>query len=202
MLNIPNALTLFRIVLVPLLIVVLLTEIQDKQFWGLGIFLVAALTDALDGFLARYLHAQTVLGALLDPIADKLLMSATFIALVELELAPSWMVAVIVGREFAVTGLRLIALQLGEEIKVNWIGKAKTVSQVVAAAALILGIRPGVAFDHGNQLWHELGGWLLWIALVLTVWSMVAYFKEAWPIIVAADSEPLVEQAAESEDGD
>ncbi len=108
--NIPNMLTLFRIFLVPLLVVVLLTEVPDKEYWGLGIFLLAALTDALDGIIARRTDRITTTGAMLDPIADKLLMSAAFISLVELQQAPAWMVTLIVGREFAVTALRLIAL--------------------------------------------------------------------------------------------
>ena len=109
--NIPNSLTLLRIVMAPLLVVVLLTEFPDKEIWGLVIFLIAALTDALDGMIARRTNRITVTGAMLDPIADKLLMSAAFISLVELGLAPAWMVTIIVGREFAVTGLRLIALE-------------------------------------------------------------------------------------------
>ena len=106
--NLPNSLTMVRIFLVPLLVVALLTEMPDKEFWGLGIFLLAALTDMLDGIIARRTNRITVTGAMLDPIADKLLMSAAFISLVELELAPAWMVTCIVGREFAVTALRIL----------------------------------------------------------------------------------------------
>ena len=109
--NLPKSLTLFRIFLVPFLVVVLLTKSSD---WvGLAIFLVAAITDYFDGFFARRLNKTTRLGALLDPIADKLLMSAAFISLVELGIAKAWMVVIIIGREFAVSGLRSIAAQNG-----------------------------------------------------------------------------------------
>lgn len=173
--NLPNALTMLRILLAPLLVVVLLTEIPGKEFWGLGIFLVAALTDFLDGIIARRTNRTTRIGALLDPIADKLLMSAAFISLVGLDLAPAWMVTVIVGREFAVTALRVIALERQVSIAANAWGKAKTVSQVVAVSFLILG--------------HQLGGWIvigqaiLWVALVLTVASMLVYFFQNWHVV-------------------
>jgi CDP-diacylglycerol--glycerol-3-phosphate 3-phosphatidyltransferase len=166
--NIPNSLTAFRIVLVPILVAVLLTEMPDREYWGLGIFVVATVTDYFDGFIARRTGAETVMGALLDPIADKLLISAAFISLVELGLAPAWMVTVIVGREFAVTALRMIALERGLAIAANRWGKAKMVSQVIAVAILILGRKLGS--------WIVLGHITLWVALVLTVVSMVVYF--------------------------
>ena len=134
--NVPNSLTVFRIFLAPLLVVVLLTEFPDKEIWGLVIFLVAALTDALDGMIARRTNRITVTGAMLDPIADKLLMSAAFISLVGLDLAPAWMVTLIVGREFAVTGLRLIALERNVPISANVWGKAKTTTQIIAVSLL------------------------------------------------------------------
>lgn len=170
--NLPNSLTVFRIFLVPLLVVVLLTKVPDKQFWGLGIFLLAALTDALDGIIARRTNRITTTGAMLDPIADKLLMSAAFISLVELELAPAWMVTCIVGREFAVTALRMVALERGIPISANWLGKAKTTSQVVAVSLLIMSRHLGV--------WSNLAMLALWVALVLTVLSMVVYFAQNW----------------------
>jgi CDP-diacylglycerol--glycerol-3-phosphate 3-phosphatidyltransferase len=166
--NLPNALTLVRIFMVPLLVVVLLTEIPDKEYWGLAIFLLAALTDALDGIIARRTNRITVTGAMLDPIADKLLMSAAFISLVELQQAPAWMVTLIVGREFAVTALRLIALERGIAISANWLGKAKTTSQIIAVSILIFGIN--------SERWDILGLAALWVAVALTVVSMVVYF--------------------------
>jgi len=177
--NLPNTLTMCRIFMVPLLVVVLLTEFPDKEFWGLGIFLLAALTDLMDGIIARRTNRTTVTGALLDPIADKLLMSAAFISLVELELAPAWMVTCIVGREFAVTGLRMVAMQRNIAIAANIWGKVKTGCQVVAVALLIL----------GNQLgqWMVLGLIALWVALALTVISMVVYFWQNWWVVREAD---------------
>ena len=112
--NVPNSLTLLRIFLVPFLVVVLLTKFYGREYVGLTIFLVAAVTDFFDGWIARRSNKITRLGALLDPIADKLLMSAAFISLVELGLARAWMVVIIIGREFAVSGLRSIAAQQGD----------------------------------------------------------------------------------------
>jgi CDP-diacylglycerol--glycerol-3-phosphate 3-phosphatidyltransferase len=167
--NLPNSLTVFRIGLVPILVVVLLTELPGREFWGLAIFLVAAITDLFDGIIARRTGAITVTGALLDPIADKLLISAAFISLVELGLAPAWMVTCIVGRELAVTALRMIALERGLPISANHWGKAKMLAQVVAVSILILGARLGA--------WGLMAGQVaLWVALVLTLISMVVYF--------------------------
>ena len=166
--NIPNMLTLFRIFLVPLLVVVLLTEVPDKEYWGLGIFLLAALTDALDGIIARRTDRITTTGAMLDPIADKLLMSAAFISLVELQQVPAWMVTLIVGREFAVTALRLIALERGIAISANWLGKAKTTSQIITVSILI--------FSINSDQWQIVASAALWITIALTVASMAVYF--------------------------
>ncbi len=166
--NLPNSLTIFRIGLVPILVAVLLTEMPDREFWGLGIFIVATLTDYFDGFIARKTGAVTVMGALLDPIADKLLITAAFISLVELNLAPAWMVTFIVGREFAVTALRMIAMERGLAISATWWGKIKMGAQVVAVAILILGKKLGS--------WMVLGKISLWVALVMTVISLVVYF--------------------------
>jgi len=178
--NIPNSLTVLRIFLAPLLVVVLLTEFPDKEIWGLVIFLIAALTDALDGMIARRTNRITVTGAMLDPIADKLLMSAAFISLVELGLAPAWMVTLIVGREFAVTGLRLIALEQQVPIAANIWGKAKTTTQIIAVSLLIFGKHLGS--------WRVLGTVVLWVALVLTVISMIVYFWQNWRIVREVES--------------
>jgi CDP-diacylglycerol--glycerol-3-phosphate 3-phosphatidyltransferase len=166
--NLPNTLTLLRIFLVPLLVVVLLTKFPNKELWGLAIFLLAALTDLIDGIIARRTNRITVTGALLDPLADKILMSAAFISLVEMGLAPSWMVTCIVAREFAVTALRQIAIERKIPIAANFFGKAKTVSQVVAVSFLI------VAKLLGH--WSVLADLALWVALGLTIFSMLVYF--------------------------
>jgi CDP-diacylglycerol--glycerol-3-phosphate 3-phosphatidyltransferase len=175
--NVPNTLTVSRIFLAPLLVVVLLTEIPGKEFLGLVIFLLAALTDLLDGIIARRTGRITDTGALLDPIADKLLMSAAFISLVGLDLAPAWMVFSIVAREFAVTGLRMVALRRGIAISANEWGKAKTTSQVIAVSLLILGDTLG----H----WQVVSLVALWIALILTMISMFVYFRQNWHVVTS-----------------
>ncbi|HKO60211.1 MAG TPA: CDP-diacylglycerol--glycerol-3-phosphate 3-phosphatidyltransferase [Pyrinomonadaceae bacterium] len=152
--NLPNALTLLRIFIVPLLVVVLLTPFSEnwlgfpRHILGVGLFLGAALTDYLDGHLARRRDQVTRLGQLLDPIADKLLISAALISLVENQLAPAWAVVIIIGREFAVTGLRSIAAVDGVVISASGMGKAKMLLQVLTVALLIgssVGGKPPVA---------------------------------------------------------
>jgi CDP-diacylglycerol--glycerol-3-phosphate 3-phosphatidyltransferase len=141
--NLPNALTLLRIFIVPLLVVVLLTPFSESWFGlprhilGVTIFLGAALTDYLDGHIARSRQQVTRLGQLLDPIADKLLISAALISLVENQLAPAWAVVIIIGREFAVTGLRSIAAADGVVISASKMGKFKMLTQVATVALLI-----------------------------------------------------------------
>ncbi|HKP45444.1 MAG TPA: CDP-diacylglycerol--glycerol-3-phosphate 3-phosphatidyltransferase [Pyrinomonadaceae bacterium] len=141
--NLPNALTLLRIFIVPLLVVVLLTPFSESWFgvprhiFGVALFLGAALTDYLDGQFARRRGQVTRLGQLLDPIADKLLISAALISLVENQLAPAWAVVIIIGREFAVTGLRSIAAADGLVISASKMGKFKMLVQVLTVALLI-----------------------------------------------------------------
>jgi CDP-diacylglycerol--glycerol-3-phosphate 3-phosphatidyltransferase len=142
--NLPNALTLLRIFIVPLLVVVLLTPFSEHWFGlprhllGVVMFLGAALTDYFDGRIARSRGQVTRLGQLLDPLADKLLISAALISLVENQLAPAWAVVIIVGREFAVTGLRSIAVMEGVVIPASRMGKVKMLAQVVTVALLIV----------------------------------------------------------------
>jgi CDP-diacylglycerol--glycerol-3-phosphate 3-phosphatidyltransferase len=152
--NLPNGLTLLRIFIVPLLVVVLLTPFSESWFGlprhvlGVALFLGAALTDFLDGHFARSRGQVTRLGQLLDPIADKLLISAALISLVENQLAPAWAVVVIIGREFAVTGLRSIAAADGVVISASKMGKFKMLLQVLTVALLIVssvGGKPPVA---------------------------------------------------------
>jgi CDP-diacylglycerol--glycerol-3-phosphate 3-phosphatidyltransferase len=166
--NVPNSLTLLRIFLVPFLVVVLLTKFYGREFVGLSIFLVAAVTDFFDGYIARRSKKITRLGALLDPIADKLLMSAAFISLVELGLAPAWMVVIIIGREFAVSGLRSIAAQQGVTIAASPLGKSKMISQVVAIALLILHPQLGE--------FTILGKLALWVVMLFALVSGIDYF--------------------------
>ena len=143
--NLPNALTLSRIFVVPLLVVVMLTEFPSEwlgipqQLLGLTLFIGASFTDWLDGYIARKRGQVSTLGALLDPIADKLLISAALVSLVENRLAPAWAIVIIIGREFAVSGLRSIAAAEGFTISASKKGKFKMLTQVVAITLLILG---------------------------------------------------------------
>lgn len=168
--TLPNALTLLRIFLVPLLVVVVLTR---YEIIGVTIFLAASFTDWLDGHLARKRRQVTTLGQLLDPLADKLLITAAFISLVELDLAPAWMVVIIVGRELAVTGLRAVARDQRVTIAASALGKYKMGAQVVAVSILIVGPR-----FLGELI--VLGEIALWVVVVLSIASMVQYFLSFW----------------------
>ena len=175
--NLPNTLTLSRIFLVPLLVVVLLTKFEGRQVLGFrkelvaaAIFGIASLTDWLDGFLARRRQQITPLGQMMDPLADKLLTSAAFISLVQMEVAPAWMVAVIIGRELAVTALRSVGYTRGINMPASSMGKLKMVSEVVAILALILGR------DHLQQF-YVIGTLALWVAVVTAVVSGVDYYR-------------------------
>jgi CDP-diacylglycerol---glycerol-3-phosphate 3-phosphatidyltransferase len=175
--NLPNSLTVSRIFLVPLLVVVLLTEFEGrlifgvrKELVGAAIFALASLTDWLDGYLARRRRQVTALGQFMDPLADKLLISAAFISLVQMGLAPAWMVAIILGREFVITGLRSIAYTKGVTIPPSPLGKCKMVSEVVAILLLILGR------DHLQQFF-VLGQAALWVVLVTALVSGADYYR-------------------------
>ena len=167
MFNLPNILTILRILLVPILVVVLLTKFEGKEFVGLGVFLLAAFTDFLDGFIARRWKLVTPLGKLLDPAADKILTSAAFISLVEMGLAPAWMVVTIVGREFAVSTLRSVAASQNIVIAAALSGKIKTTTQVIAISLLIIHAQLGSL--------QFLSKWALWAALIMSVYSGVEY---------------------------
>jgi CDP-diacylglycerol--glycerol-3-phosphate 3-phosphatidyltransferase len=168
-LNLPNALTLLRIFLVPFLVVVLLTKFEGREIVALAIFLTATLTDFLDGWLARRRGEITTLGTLLDPIADKLLISAAFISLVEVGLVPAWMVVVVVGREFAVTGLRAIASDQGVLIAASAWGKVKMASQIVAISLLILSERFAFLTLPAKAM--------LWLVVAVALGSGAQYFS-------------------------
>ncbi|MEZ5317057.1 MAG: CDP-diacylglycerol--glycerol-3-phosphate 3-phosphatidyltransferase [Vicinamibacterales bacterium] len=175
--NLPNALTLGRIFLVPLLVVVLLTNPKDLEIFGIGkellgamIFAVASLTDFLDGFLARRRGQVTPFGQWMDPLADKLLVSAALISLVQMDLAPAWMVAVILGREYAVTVLRSVAHARGYALPASPLGKIKLVAQVVAILALILG-RVNLAE------FVVVGHVALWVATIAALVSAIDYVR-------------------------
>lgn len=183
-LNLPNLLTLFRILLVPVIVAVLLTRFDGREFVGLALFLLAALTDFLDGYLARRRQQVTRLGKLLDPAADKILTTAAFIALVEIDplVTPAWMVALIVSREFAVSTLRSVAAVESMVIAASWSGKVKTVTQVVAISLLIIYTQLG-EFSHLAPI-------SLWVALLATLYSGVDYFVRYWRLLTAPAAAP------------
>ena len=164
--------------LVPLLVVVLLTEFDNqedmiglsKEWLGAIIFAVASLTDWLDGYLARRRRQITRLGQIMDPIADKLLTSAAFISLVQLGAAPAWMVAIIIGREIGITGLRSLAQSKGITMPASYLGKIKMAAQVTTVLLVIMG--------HGPfPLLEPVGYIALWIVLVTAMWSAVDYYR-------------------------
>ena len=168
--NLPNGLTLSRIFLVPFLVTVLLTKYDVRI--AAAIFLAASFTDLLDGYLARKRGQVTTLGTLLDPVADKLLISSAFISLVQLQVVPAWIVVIIVGREFAVTGLRSIASEQGFTIRASGFGKVKMVTQVAAVTLLILG--------SSYPIFHRAGGISLYFVVLFAIWSAIDYFKTFW----------------------
>jgi CDP-diacylglycerol--glycerol-3-phosphate 3-phosphatidyltransferase len=174
--NLPNSLSLTRIFLVPLLVVVLLTEFEGrlilgipKEYVGAAIFALASVTDWLDGYLARRRKQVTAFGQVLDPLADKLLISAALISLVQLGLAEAWMVAIIIGREFAVTWLRSLTYTRGVAMPASQLGKIKMAAQVVAILALILG--------EQIALFSYVGRAALWVVLVAALVSAADYFR-------------------------
>ena len=166
----PNSLTLFRIAAVPIIIILLLYPGRLCSFIAAMIFSVAAITDFLDGFFARQRGLVSNLGKVMDPVADKLLVSTAFIMLVSLNRVPAWIVCIIIGRELAVTGLRNIVAGKGKDVSASRLGKYKTGFQIAAIIPLLI---------HYNSLgidFHAIGSLFLWGALVLTVWSGADYF--------------------------
>ncbi|MDA2916365.1 CDP-diacylglycerol--glycerol-3-phosphate 3-phosphatidyltransferase [Nitrospinae bacterium AH_259_B05_G02_I21] len=171
-LSLPNKITLARIFIVPLIVVFLIRPSGWSNTIAGALFILASLTDWLDGHLARSRNQVTDLGKMLDPIADKILVAAGLIPLVALGRVPVWMAVVLLGREFAVTGLRFISLSEGLTISASRLGKYKTILQVVAVSMLIL---------HFKVLhFHIIGMLVLWVALFVSVISAVEYFINYW----------------------
>ncbi|MBY0507504.1 MAG: CDP-diacylglycerol--glycerol-3-phosphate 3-phosphatidyltransferase [Bryobacteraceae bacterium] len=179
--NLPNALTLLRIFFVPLLVAAL---VQRKVEWdllglrlasemfALWIFLAAALTDLLDGYIARRWGQITTVGTLLDPIADKMLISAALISLVQTGDVPAGLTILLIGREFAISGLRSIAASAGYTIKASDLGKTKMVFQVLAISLVILAMRyPGLS---------EVARWSIWVVVFFSIASALSYFAKFW----------------------
>jgi CDP-diacylglycerol--glycerol-3-phosphate 3-phosphatidyltransferase len=182
-LNLPNLLTLLRIFFVPLLVAALLADGTflarwqslvpiSREIFALGVFLAAAITDLLDGFLARRWGQVTTVGTLLDPIADKLLISAALVSLVDIHRAPAWIVILIIGREFAVSGLRSIAAASGYIIRASELGKTKMAAQVIAISLVIAGIR-------WPQL-DDLALMAMWGVMLFGIVSAGDYFLKFW----------------------
>ncbi len=167
--NLPTTITLSRILLIPLFVLA-----ENRPLIATSIFLVAALTDLVDGYLARRSKQITKLGILLDPVADKLLIISALIVLVDLARIPAWMAIVIIAREFLITAMRVIALSQDIVIPAEMGGKAKTVTQIVAILLLLLSdYNPGIDI-------YGIGIVVLWIALVFTVASGIQYFIIFW----------------------
>ncbi len=182
MTNLPNLLTLFRIFLVPLLVAALVQHslavhwngklLIANDFFALIVFLAAALTDLLDGYLARRWKQVTTVGTLLDPVADKLLISAALVSLVEMRLLPGWLVILIISREFAVSGLRSIAAAEGFTVKAGELGKSKMIFQVVGVSLVLLSVRWSALHPYA------LGA--MWAVVIFGLASAVDYFRKFW----------------------
>ncbi len=180
--NLPNLLTLLRIFFVPLLVAALLADDSGanwqtlipipREFFALAVFLAAAVTDLLDGYLARRWGQVTTVGTLLDPIADKLLISAALVSLVDVHRAPAWMVILIIGREFAVSGLRSIAAASGYTIRASEWGKTKMGAQVTAIALVIASIRWTALADAAMIA--------MWTVVLFGLFSAADYFRKFW----------------------
>jgi CDP-diacylglycerol--glycerol-3-phosphate 3-phosphatidyltransferase len=179
--TLPNLLTLFRIFVTPLFFI-LFFYFPTRVFSLLAslLFALASLTDFLDGYIARRWNLETSLGKFLDPLADKLLVAVALIMLIPLDRVPSWMVAVIIGREILVTGLRVVAVTEGLVISASMLGKYKTVLQILSVISLLihyeyqLNIQSSYFFIN----FHEMGMGLLWLAMFVTVWSGIDYFRK------------------------
>jgi CDP-diacylglycerol--glycerol-3-phosphate 3-phosphatidyltransferase len=178
---------MFRIAVIPLLAVLLSYPSREAGFWAAALFSLAAVTDWLDGYLARRMKIVTVFGKFLDPVADKLVVMAALIMILPYDRVPAWMVLVILGREIIITGLRGVASSEGIVIAASDLGKFKTIFQLVAIIGLLL------HFDYNWFLgiehplltvnMHNAGMFFLWIATVLTVWSGLDYLFKFFRVI-------------------
>ena len=166
----PNTLTLFRVGAVPIIVILLLFPNRLCSFISALVFSAAAITDFLDGFFARQRGLVSNFGMIMDPIADKVLMSTSFIMLASLRWIPAWIVCIIIGREIAVTGLRNIIAQKGKDLSASSLGKYKTGFQIASIIPLM------IHYSYFAVDFNAIGSIFLWIALALTVWSGADYF--------------------------
>lgn len=170
--NLANQVTLVRIFLIPVFVAVVILRVPYGDYIAAMIFIIAASTDGFDGYIARKRKLITNLGKLMDPLADKLLVTAALIVLVDLERLSSWVALIIIGREFAVTGLRTLVAVDGSIISAGWLGKVKTVTQIIAIVVLFI-----------KDLPLLLGEVAMAVAIVFTLWSGCDYFFRSWPAI-------------------
>lgn len=166
--NLPNKITIFRVFMIPLFVVFMMVEqISYGRYIAAGIFILAAITDFLDGYIARKNNLITNFGKFMDPLADKLLVSSALICLVEVDLIPSWIVIIIIARDFIINGFRLIALDNGVVIAASWWGKVKTNVQIVMSVMLIINLN--------NAVMNVLEQVAIYLSLFFTVISLVDY---------------------------
>ncbi len=181
-LNPPNILTMFRVACIPLMVVLLLSPEREACFWAAWIFALASATDWFDGHLARRMGIETVFGKFLDPIADKLIVTAALVMILPYDRVPAWMVFIVLAREIVITGLRSIASSEGIVIQASDLGKFKTIFQLTAIIGLLLHYDYHWLFGIQHPLvtvnMHNVGMFFFWIAFVLTVWSGVDYLAK------------------------
>lgn len=185
--NLANKLTIIRIFLVPIFLIFIAFKIDYGTFIATFIFVLASLTDKLDGYIARSRNQITTFGKFMDPLADKLLVTSALISLVELQVIPAWAAVIIIAREFAISGLRTIAASEGKVIAASWWGKIKTVIQIVAIIALLLKVNindSSILLEKVannallSNLYTYLPGILLYLAVIVTILSGVDYFMK------------------------
>ena len=175
--NLPNTLSMFRIGCIPLLVILLFFPHKTTSFLAALVFGLASISDLLDGFVARRHHLVTTFGQFLDPLADKLIVSAALIMLIRLGRVPAWMVVVIIGRELAIMGLRSVAVSEGKVISADNLGKQKMVFQTVAVLGLLL------HYEYYGVNFHAIGMFFLWLAVIITLWSGFNYFRNFWHVL-------------------
>ncbi|MCE1226528.1 MAG: CDP-diacylglycerol--glycerol-3-phosphate 3-phosphatidyltransferase [Geobacteraceae bacterium] len=186
-LNPPNILTMFRVACIPLMVVLLFSSSRESCFWAAWVFAIASATDWIDGHLARRMGIETVFGKFLDPIADKLIVTAALIMILPFNRVPAWMVLVVLAREIVITGLRSIASSEGIVIQASDLGKYKTIFQLTAIIGLLLHYEYNWFFGIAHPLltvnMHNAGMFFFWIAFILTVWSGVDYLARFIKVI-------------------
>lgn len=176
--NIANKLTVFRVVLVPFFVIFMLTDFTPVNRWiAFGIFVVATITDKLDGTIARKYNMITKFGKFMDPIADKLIVSSALICLCSLGEVPAWVVILTISREFAISGIRLIAVENGTTIAATWWGKSKTIAQMAMIIIMLLNL----------EIFYVLGQIVMYVSVVLTIISMADYIIKNKKVLTIKD---------------